>query len=435
MDILERAIFKFIWNGKNDKVKRTTLIACYEKGGLNMIDIKSHFATLKVKWVFRLLESTSENWALIPKLFFNRYGQNFLVFRMNLGIQNLKHLPTIQEIPQFYLEILKCWLQIGGGETNTPINFRNIRNEIIWGNKNIKFNNKPIIMLNWINSDLLYINDIIDENGDISEKYILNKLKIKSNWIAELSILKQAIPKNWQNILQTENSVKTKVNITDNLYDTIRMNKMYVQKSKLTNKIIYNSFIRIKTEQNIGIEKWKKILNIVDTKQVSLALQFIHYRLSLNKLKVYRWKLISYILPNQDNLYKWKISTTPICSWCDKVDSYQHFFIDCKLVTKFWKSVYEIFGKTGIKTKFKLKHIVVGYKINDMEYDNVNLILTILGFSIYKAFYMSEQRKKSVDTMKIFKTEFNVYFECITKINVNKSNLIWKFYKILNDYP
>ena len=33
VDLLEKAIFKFIWNGKNDKVKRTTLIASYEKGG------------------------------------------------------------------------------------------------------------------------------------------------------------------------------------------------------------------------------------------------------------------------------------------------------------------------------------------------------------------------------------------------------------------
>ena len=403
-------------------------------GGLNMIDIKSHFSTLKVKWVLRLLESTSENWALIPKLIFNRYGENFLVFKMNLGIRNLKYLPHIQEIPQFYQEILKYWLQIRGGETNTPINLRNIRSEIIWGNNNIKFNNKPIIMLNWINSNLLYINDIIDENGDISENYILKKLKIKSNWIAELSILKQAIPKEWQNILHTENSIKTKVNIIDNLTHTIRLNKTKVQVLHLTNKIIYNSFINIKIEPNIGVEKWKKILNIFDTKQIHLASLFIHNRLSLNKLKVYRWKLISYILPNQDNLYKWKISQTPMCFRCDQVDSYQHFFIDCKVLSQFWHSVYEILGKIGITIKFKLRHIVIGYKINDMEYDNLNLILTVLGFSIYKAFYMSEERKKYVDTLKIFKTEFNAYFEYVIKVKANKSNMIWKFYKILDDY-
>ena len=433
IDLLEKEIFKFIWSGKNDRVKRNTLIAKYEKGGLNMMDIKSHFSTLKVKWVSRLLESSTENWAIIPKLFFNKYGEHFLIFKMNLGIQNLKYLHNIQEIPHFYQEILKCWLQIGGGETKTPNDFRKIRSEIIWGNKNIKFKNKPVIMLNWINSNLLYINDIIDENGEISENYILNKLKLKNNWIAELSILKQAIPKEWQNILKTESSVKTKVNINKNANHTIRINKSYVQIRKLKNKTIYNSFISIKVEKNIGVEKWKRILD-TDSKEIIQAFEFIHYRLSLNKLKVYRWKLISCILPNQENLYKWKISSTPKCTLCNHVDSYQHFFMECNLLLNFWQSVSEIFGKIGITNKIKLKHIVIGYKIYDMEYDHINLILTILGFTIYKAFYVSELRRKSVDYMKIFKAEFNSYFEHITQFKVNRNKMICKFYKALKDY-
>jgi hypothetical protein len=30
---------------------------------------------------------------------------------------------------------------------------------------------------NWINSDLIYINDILNENGEISQNLILDKLK------------------------------------------------------------------------------------------------------------------------------------------------------------------------------------------------------------------------------------------------------------------
>ena len=37
---IESKCFKFIWNGKPDKVKRNTLIGDFEKGGLNMIDIE-----------------------------------------------------------------------------------------------------------------------------------------------------------------------------------------------------------------------------------------------------------------------------------------------------------------------------------------------------------------------------------------------------------
>lgn len=50
-------------------------------------------------------------------------------------------------------------------------------------------------MLNWIRSIIIYINELIDENGQIDEKIIRRKLKIKQNWISEISILKKAIPR------------------------------------------------------------------------------------------------------------------------------------------------------------------------------------------------------------------------------------------------
>jgi hypothetical protein len=46
-----------------------------------------------------------------------------------------------------------------GGQTKTPSNFAEIRKQLIWGNKCIMFNNKSLMFDNWINSDLIYIND------------------------------------------------------------------------------------------------------------------------------------------------------------------------------------------------------------------------------------------------------------------------------------
>jgi hypothetical protein len=54
------------------------------------------------------------------------------------------------DIPEFYKEIINCWVEFGGGQTKTPTNFREIRNQNIWGNKYIKFNNKSLIYKNWI---------------------------------------------------------------------------------------------------------------------------------------------------------------------------------------------------------------------------------------------------------------------------------------------
>ena len=72
---------------------------------------------------------------------------------------------------------------------------------MIWGNKHITFENKPIVFENWIKSDLIYVNDILDSTKSVSSKFILEKLRYKSNWIAEFNIVNKSIPMNWTNTI------------------------------------------------------------------------------------------------------------------------------------------------------------------------------------------------------------------------------------------
>ena len=50
---IESKCFKFIWDGKPNKVKRNTMIGNFEMGGLNMIDIGSYFASLRVVLIIK----------------------------------------------------------------------------------------------------------------------------------------------------------------------------------------------------------------------------------------------------------------------------------------------------------------------------------------------------------------------------------------------
>jgi hypothetical protein len=65
--------------------------------------------------------------------------------------------------------------RIWSGKTKTPTNFREIRIQNIWGNKYIQFNNKSLINKNWIDRNLLYVNDITDEKGRVSQDYLIKK--------------------------------------------------------------------------------------------------------------------------------------------------------------------------------------------------------------------------------------------------------------------
>jgi hypothetical protein len=72
---IENNCFKFIWDGKPDKVKRNTMIGNFEMGGLNMIDIESYFASQTASWVSRFVSGEMNNWKLIPYKYFRQFGK------------------------------------------------------------------------------------------------------------------------------------------------------------------------------------------------------------------------------------------------------------------------------------------------------------------------------------------------------------------------
>jgi hypothetical protein len=69
----------------------------------------------------------------------------------------------------------------------------------------------------------------------------------------------------------------------------------------------------------------------------------------------------------------------------------------------------------GIETKITLKYTVhvLGYKIDDKNYFAIKILLTVVGFSIYKSYYISEQKTKYINVHRIFVNEY-------TKRNLKK---------------
>ena len=68
---VQRRLFKFLWNNKQDKIKRTSLYQDFEKGGLRMPDIETINKALKLAWIPRLLRTGGQ--------FQNIYSRNMVV--------------------------------------------------------------------------------------------------------------------------------------------------------------------------------------------------------------------------------------------------------------------------------------------------------------------------------------------------------------------
>jgi hypothetical protein len=107
-----------------------------------------------------------------------------------------------------------------------------------------------------------------------------------------------------------------------------------------------------------------------------------------NKLKIFRWKLIQYIIPTKNLLFQWKIVNNNRCNLCGNEEDYLYYFIACSFFKTFWKKIYNLFKSNNLEFTLKLKHLIFGYKISDNNYYGVNYFFTILGFSIYKSLFI-----------------------------------------------
>ena len=56
LQVLTLLFYEFIWNGKRNKIKRTTLCKSLEKGGLNMVEINVFIDSLKVTWIRKMFK-------------------------------------------------------------------------------------------------------------------------------------------------------------------------------------------------------------------------------------------------------------------------------------------------------------------------------------------------------------------------------------------
>ena len=53
---LDKILFEFPWNGKVNRIKKTTVCKNYEEGGLKMIDIYAFLASMKISWLRRIMD-------------------------------------------------------------------------------------------------------------------------------------------------------------------------------------------------------------------------------------------------------------------------------------------------------------------------------------------------------------------------------------------
>ena len=154
MSKLRSLFFQFIWNGKVDRVKRS-MYKQYQYGGMNMVDIDMYVTALKVSWVKREITGNHE-WC---KLFRQEIARGRFIWERNsLSLTQI----TRKVLNKFWAEVMTAMAQY---DKSINADVDDISRHSVWFSNHTKFKNSEI--KSWKRRGIVYINDLIKENGDI----------------------------------------------------------------------------------------------------------------------------------------------------------------------------------------------------------------------------------------------------------------------------
>ena len=135
-------IFKF-WGKGTDKVTRLSTINECENGGLKMIDLESMIKSLRLAWLKRIFQCNSGAWRSFLQLSLEPFGGLFL-FHCNYDFKE------ILISSKFYLELFQWW-----SEFRNVFDSRRECQYILWNNKEIRADNKPVFYKKLFEQDVM----------------------------------------------------------------------------------------------------------------------------------------------------------------------------------------------------------------------------------------------------------------------------------------
>ena len=392
------------------------IIGDIENGGIGFPDITSIFLSLKAAWVSRLLDTEKPcPCSNIANYWYNKIGFDVKTI-VKCNFKTLKTFDVLQNISVFYQDIILAYNKCKTVRPMTECNTHEIVTDVIWGNERFKFKGKCLYIKNWIESGILYVNDILDGNGRIiRETVLIERLHNRSNWIAEYHMVKGVCKIVEKISSKLEN---TSVRIGDTIPRIFAMNKLNDVINKRTGfyyNILRNQSFKIPYMQTV----WCKLLDLdylLFQKSWSRIYVIKIKQMPIKKLAEFNYKLLAGILPCGQLLSKW-IEDIPLsCTVCNIKEDLKHMLFEWKKAKDIWSQISSI-----LRVNIQWKHVVIGYS---QEQNNttrtLNWICCLAAYSIFKSnnqckwnhlnYNECDVKKRVVNDLIFFK-KMQFYFE------------------------
>ena len=340
---LEKIFFKFIWDGKPDKIKRTTLVKPYHNGGLNMINLTSYICALKTTWIHRVYNNMNAPWVNVG------FSQMFSLEKIfSFGSEYAK-LIAMKSKNKFWAEVLNSWSSVL--ESMPIANTTDALCEPLWHNP--KISKTQMIFSHWYQKGIQIPADLMYGNGKFISQQVLEKVYgLKTNFLEyhrAVTCVKLYLGK--LNLSCDHNEKPNFARIDQLLLKSKKGSRDFYQilRNRDCNdqKPLYSYW-----EQTIGIEinsdAWKKIYRTCFKTIRDNDIIWLQYR------------LLHRILGTKDYLFKIKLTTDRSCSFCkNSFETVYHLFTGCSQVKLFWENIKEFFySKLGLQISIDETNII-----------------------------------------------------------------------------
>ena len=367
-----------------------------------MLHFESIVKGIKCTWIKRILEYDDAKLEMLKT--FVQY-RNYNVKQIVKCKLNVEH-DNFQS--EFYREVFKNWFEV-----YSKVKENDILNESLWDSKHVQIGNKPAHLKVFINNNILYVRDLINENGKMLSKVELEEkyhMVIKQ---MEYNSLIHALPKAWKNV----NKEKQNLEYRQEIFLCCE-NSKYVKVEDLYCKHFTRSFLHKLFCKPAAELKWEHYF------QTDMLDWSTIYKLAFNitkdtKVQSLQYKILQRIFPCNYWLSKWNKDINDSCRFCNQTDYLEHYFYECQTLNELWEGIRNWWLQNiGCTFNLSAKDVILGVCNAFDEY-----ILEMINFTILLAkYYIMKCRK---DETHIELTNFLYFMKKQLEIEITH-------YKLLN---
>ena len=359
---LEKTCFQFIWNNKNEKIKRTTMQNSYENGGCKVPNIKYFCMAQKLTWVKKILDDN--NWSSWKTLLISeteKYGGNYIWLTRNKKAVFYKHLNP------FWKDVYDSWTAL-----TKPEDLEDPLSQLLFHNESIQINYKSVFLIDWFMHGVKYVNDLVNEEGNIYTWEQFSRTYNISHPFEYLSVT-QAIPRNWKKRIK---EIGKKQNIV------INSNIQKLKSLKKPSRYFYWKFMdSFCTRPEKSEKKW---ITLLDEPITENEWQHLYCKLPKitkeTKLHALQMKIFHRILPTNSWLHKCNLTPTMNCDFCHiQRESIEHLFFECPLAKNIWLNLISWLNTIGmddikIERNCNMKYMLLGDLNGPLFLEHLKLI-------------------------------------------------------------